>query len=52
MTRFLMVSFPMAIALSRAGELGFVDQTIRIVFVSLLTLMTLACAAKFGLGLV
>jgi Gpi18-like mannosyltransferase len=51
MTRFLMVSFPLAIVLGEAGESSIVDQTIRVVFVSLLTLMTLACAAKFGLGM-
>lgn len=52
MTRFLMVSFPLAIVLGKAGgDSSFVDQTIRVAFVSLLTLMTLACAAKFGLGM-
>lgn len=51
MTRFLMVSFPFAIALGQAGEKPFVDQTIRVIFVALLALLTLACAMKFGLGM-
>jgi hypothetical protein len=50
-TRFLMVSFPFVIALGQAGEIPRVDQTIRVVFVALLALLTLACALKFGLGM-
>lgn len=51
MTRFLMVSFPFVIVLAKAGENPLIDQTIRTVFVALMALLTLACAAKFGLGM-
>ena len=51
MTRFVMVSFPLVIALADSGENPLVDQTIRTVFITLMTLLTLACAAKFGLGM-
>lgn len=50
-TRFLMVSFPFVIALGQAGESRMIDQAIRAIFVTLLALLTLACALKFGIGM-
>ena len=46
-----MVVFPVYIVLAHAGRRHYVDQTIRIIFVALLTLMTALFAAHFALAL-
>ncbi len=50
-TRFMMVSFPLVVVLAEFGENRYVDQAIRLASAALLTLFTLACALKFGLGM-